>query len=440
MPYGSWIKPDRFLNFQELLPFYYDRLKEYLFTLEDKYNGFNITRVVKATGEHGYTIQVKDIKKVIEDLTCMSFVQRGYQVGTFAVGSSTQTIELGGEVRPGTVVVKSKDFTIVDTQDGRLVGVDKSRKYEGSIDYTTGTVKITLDFAIDEAGANYIAAFGGASTVKLAAYTPEKAATGVTYFKVENAIIPNASGAYGMTILIDDASDKFYVGITTPTVEGTPVPEVSTEQDIIDAINDPETTQVRLAQDISFETPLTVGKEGFTIDGAGHTITVPVTSTAAGSKDGILVSNTNGVVIKDANIVVDIADKMDWNGHYGIQIYEGNATISNVKVSGANAGIIINGGTATLTGTIDLSDNGFGGMEVSKGGNEGATVPSVDATDAAFINTTETYGTNPTVWIDKVTEIGTECFKAPASMTSVYYSENGKDQQQFYVDPAHAQG
>ncbi|WP_019230351.1 pectate lyase-like adhesive domain-containing protein [Sedimentibacter sp. B4] len=93
----------------------------------------------------------------------------------------------------------------------------------------------------------------------------------------------------------------------------------------------------------------------------------------------------------------------DWQGNYVLQIYNTTGVaISNIKLSGADGGLLVNASAVTLTGTINVSDNEFGGIEVSKGTAEGLPDPSLTATGVSFTNTSEKYG-QPTIWEDKIT-------------------------------------
>ena len=73
--------------------------------------------------------------------------------------------------------------------------------------------------------------------------------------------------------------------------------------------------------------------------------------------------------------------------------------MNNVKATGGNGGILVNGSEVTLTGNIDVSGNGFGGIEVSLG--TGLTNVSLDVKNANITNTSEKYG-YPAIWEDSV--------------------------------------
>lgn len=191
---------------------------------------------------------------------------------------------------------------------------------------------------------------------------------------------------------------------------------------------------VEIQADITLDKNLSVAGDK-TIDGGNHTVTTPVGKTTA-TKDGVLV-NSGTTVIKNIKINVSgLADKTKWGGNYGIQVFAGNTIIENVTATGANAGILINGSKAVMKGTIDVSGNGFGGIEVSQGAK--TDVPSLDASAATFVNTDEAYG-KPTIWIDGYSKIG-KVVTAPAGMTAVEFKgEDGKkDQLHFYIDAANA--
>ena len=111
-----------------------------------------------------------------------------------------------------------------------------------------------------------------------------------------------------------------------------------------------------------------------------------------------LVSTTNGTTIENVTIE-NTNDNQEWNSTYGIQCYNGNYIIKNCKVNGCNGGILINSSNVVFEGTIDVSGNTFGGIEVSKSNNEGMRNSTLNINGASLINTTEEYG-KPTIWTD----------------------------------------
>lgn len=180
------------------------------------------------------------------------------------------------------------------------------------------------------------------------------------------------------------------------TVEAENVPqpeeptEVGTEEDLKEAI-------ASGVKDVKLTDNITVPNGNLNIagvthfDGNGKTITFETTGQN-------LVSTTSGAIIE--NVVVDntVANE-DWSSTYGIQVYNGTYTIKNCTAKGCNGGILVNSATATLEGTIDVSGNEFGGIEVSKGSASGLGNATLNINGATIINTTEAYK-KPTIWTD----------------------------------------
>lgn len=95
-------------------------------------------------------------------------------------------------------------------------------------------------------------------------------------------------------------------------------------------------------------------------------------------------------------------DNTTWGGIYLLQIYSTNATIKNIKLTGGNAALLVNGSKVTLEGTIDVSGNGFGGIELGQGSGI-TTTPHLNLVNGAkIINTTESEN-RPTIWVPEDT-------------------------------------
>lgn len=220
MPYGQWVRPDRFRNFQDLLAIYLNQLKLYAYRLESQFKGASVVRrKVESTGEHGYTIRVADINDVINYLKLTKFCERKIVLGKYVANGTEQTISLGSKVKPGSIVIAG-NVVIVDDGNGGLVGVDKSRRYDGSVNYDTGSVSITLDNENERTG-EYIATAAVYPAAKvIEAYTPARGAvTGTTYYKIENVVIPlSESSLFGMTMTMNTSENEFYLGITSPPI------------------------------------------------------------------------------------------------------------------------------------------------------------------------------------------------------------------------------
>lgn len=223
------------------------------------------------------------------------------------------------------------------------------------------------------------------------------------------------------------------------TITGAATKVVATAADITKALEDPSITNIELTQDVDMPNTIKITNNSTEFNGGGNTIKATVDATGANKdgKDGILSPNADNVVIKDVTVDVQGVNKETWQGNYGIQLYQGSATVENVVTKNANVGILVNGSKATFVGKIDVSDNGFGGVEVSQG--TATVAPVLDATKATFVNTTEAYG-KPTLYIDGYSKLGLACVKAPEGMTGVEFKgEKGeKDQYHFYLNPANA--
>lgn len=137
----------------------------------------------------------------------------------------------------------------------------------------------------------------------------------------------------------------------------------------------------------------------------------------------------SGSELKNVNIE-NTALTESWNSTYDIQCYNGEYTLSNIKASGGNAGILVNGATVILGENIDVSGNHFGGIEVSKGVAEGLADAKLIVT-APITNTTEAYG-KPTVWIDG----DGATVEDSTGMTST--SEVKENQVQYYINAENA--
>lgn len=113
------------------------------------------------------------------------------------------------------------------------------------------------------------------------------------------------------------------------------------------------------------------------------------------------------VCLADATIqhlsVISSADNVSWHSGYDLQLYGAKFNVSDVKLSGNNAGMLVNGANVSLSGNINVSDNTFGGIEVSKGEAPGVSPSVLNINDAVISNLTEEYS-KPTIWIDGLTE------------------------------------
>lgn len=154
---------------------------------------------------------------------------------------------------------------------------------------------------------------------------------------------------------------------------------VNSQEELKDALNDSKISTIKLGSDIETTEKINIIRD-VTIDGNNKTIKYVGTFGSSGSKDNTV-----------------------WGGIYVLQVYKSNVTLKNIKLTGGNAGLLINGGHATFIGKIDVSGNGFGGIELGKGSGVTSS-PTLTVTDnAEIINTTETPD-KPTIWVPKDTE------------------------------------
>ena len=152
---------------------------------------------------------------------------------------------------------------------------------------------------------------------------------------------------------------------------------VNNQSELKEALNDSSISTIILGSDIETTEKINIMRP-VTIDGANHTIKYVGTF---GS------SNSNTV----------------WGGIYVLQVYKTEATIKDIKLTGGNAALLINGSTVTLEGKIDVSGNGFGGIELGKGSNVDTAPYLILADNSEIINTTET-SDKPTIWVPADTD------------------------------------
>ena len=204
---------------------------------------------------------------------------------------------------------------------------------------------------------------------------------------------------------------------------------VEDESGLAEAISNPDVSEITFNAPMTSADEITISKP-ITIDGNDNTVTK--------STPGKVMNLTADSTVENITIE-NTADNTEWNSSYGIQFYTGEHTVRDAKLTGGNAGIIANSATVNLEGTIDVSGNTFGGIEVCR-----STAPTEDIPRAAMpagvlningatiINDTEEYG-KPTIWIDGNTDAegivnGAEAFTMIQVPHGEYY------QKQFYLN------
>lgn len=161
---------------------------------------------------------------------------------------------------------------------------------------------------------------------------------------------------------------------------------VSTAEAFVKAAEDPTVKTIILNNDIETTHKVNVTSDKV-IDGQGHKITYVGTF-----KGG---SNDNTVWGSDAAKPYD-------GGVYVIQAYNANVTVKNITLTGGNVGLSANGANLTLEGTIDVSGNGYGGIELTKGQAPDLSVPSLTMNNVTLVNDSES-ATVPTLYTDALT-------------------------------------
>lgn len=232
--------------------------------------------------------------------------------------------------------------------------------------------------------------------------------------KGELVILIETSEAWALLV---HKAEEMNLELTTEDVTYT---EVASEQDIKDAIANGDKL-VKLSDNITVsggELDVT-GVEYF--DGNGKTITF-----SQPGRNFIAMQANNGVI---ENVTVENSgDNTEWNSTNGIQCYDGTYTLKNCKVSGCNVGIMVNAATVTLQGTVDVSGNTFGGINVSKGAETDHPLNNgvLNINGAKLINTTEEYA-KPTIYTEGE---GQKVNGAEAMFTN---SEVKEGQVQYYL-------
>ena len=142
---------------------------------------------------------------------------------------------------------------------------------------------------------------------------------------------------------------------------------VTTKDELKQALADPDVDTIKLGADISTDETLVLARSDVFIDGQGKTLTF------TGDTDG-------------------------WQGHYVLQVY--NATdvdVESLRVSGGDAGILINGSQVTISGDTYVDGFAYGGVEVSKGGAAGLANSALKL-EGNIYTSTEAYG-KPLLWL-----------------------------------------
>ncbi|BBH23452.1 hypothetical protein Back11_47970 [Paenibacillus baekrokdamisoli] len=215
-----------------------------------------------------------------------------------------------------------------------------------------------------------------------------------------NESIATISGGATLTKITKGSQPQYYVD-AEKSLDPTTVAEVENSEELKTALENLTKTTIKVTADFSTAEKIIVSR-AVTINGGNHAVTF--TGNAVG-----------------------------WNGNYVFQVYNvtGETVFKNIKVTGADAAILVNGSNVTLTGTVDVSGNEFGGIELGKGVGVNSQ-PLLNIAGATFTNSSEKYG-QPTVWEDGVDAnrvTGGTLTKVPKGSQLQYYITVGNS-----VDP-----
>lgn len=195
---------------------------------------------------------------------------------------------------------------------------------------------------------------------------------------------------FGLAALAIVVSPAIPVYAQEPTTTGSEivvqngVAQVKDETEFRAAMNNAEVKTIELTTDITIENKLNITKDK-TIIGNNHSITYVGKFKNDGDK------YTWGSVATEGEFK---------GGVYVIQAYTSNVTLRDITLKGANVGLGVNGANVTLEGTINVTGNGFGGIEVTKGQNV-QVLPSLTI-NGTIVNEDEV-AARPTLWTDGIT-------------------------------------
>lgn len=177
--------------------------------------------------------------------------------------------------------------------------------------------------------------------------------------------------------------------------------------------------------------------DGYVFDGNGQTITANSEDANSGGKN-VLVAIAPNVVIKNLTIESTVGQKTNGMIIYGDAAK--NVIIENVTITGfAHAGIIISGAEVTAT-NLNISGNGWGGINIAKGTGlvnvvSTLTLVSGSLTDTypVYVDLTETGANTGTDYVVNL-PTGWELFRAAndAAVTDGELTDTPTKYQEFY--------
>lgn len=333
------------------------------------------------------------------------------QTGVTTIDGGTWNIENGAGIvqRAGTVNISDSEWIMTGTSTGAVGDAQRQLGCYGVVMDTGAGYPNYADASIILSGVTMTSDAGIIDT------TDKDGITGTVTIN---------SGNYNHDVQPYVGESKVCVGVVAGgySVTNGTAADADSMETLQAAVNNADvnriniTAPITLTQELQINRPITVigsdNKIEISHQGKGITFLKDSVST------GISIEST--------------ADNTDWHSAYGIQFYTAQHRIDGFKSSGGNAAALVNSANVKMEGTIDVSGNTFGGIEVSKGSAQGLSAGMLDITDANIVNTSEEYA-KPTIWIDGTTEdIGTVVGIGDMTMAII------AEQNQYYLDAAHA--
>lgn len=204
------------------------------------------------------------------------------------------------------------------------------------------------------------------------------------------------------------------VTLTEENIENVTFPgNVATEEELIAAVKNADVKNINLTTSIKLTKTLKMAREGIVLDGHGYKVTM--------SGTGKAIEATKSATLKNL-FIEGASDPATWSSGYALHLYGAEFVVENVTLTKMNAAMFCNKATVTLKGKVDMSGNGFGGMEVSAD-------KAILRIQGDLLNTTEKYE-KPTMWVDGT--IGTSAIYGIEKFTKAVI----KNQDQFYLKAA----
>ncbi len=166
---------------------------------------------------------------------------------------------------------------------------------------------------------------------------------------------------------------------------------------------------------------------------ANQDVTIVSLTASVTTSQKVIFSGRSVYIDGNGNSITFTGDPAGWQGNYVIQAYKSNLGTKNLTITGGDAAVLVNGATYNVQGSLNVSGNEFGGIEVSQG--SGVVSPAIlNATAATVLNTTEATG-KPTAWIDRANLVHANT-KVNGPFTEATHSS--ANQKQYYLNPVNA--